>query len=121
MHRPWKRTPRCARSAGVTPARRTARFSRAWPKRAASRSRVQRRLKQFDRTRQGKRIPNTEWTSPTDPDARITRIKDGCTGLAYKPEQAVDLDTAAIIAAEIQPADQGDKALRAWLVGLNEV
>jgi transposase len=35
-------------------------------------------------------------------------MKDGRTRLAYKPEHAVDLDTDAIIAAEIHPADQGD-------------
>jgi hypothetical protein len=41
-------------------------------------------------------------------DARITRLKDGRTRLAYKPEHAVDLDTEAIVAATIHPADQGD-------------
>ena len=35
-------------------------------------------------------------------------MKDGRTRLAYKPEHAVDLDTGAIVAAEIHPADQGD-------------
>jgi hypothetical protein len=46
--------------------------------------------------------------SPSDPDARIARLKDGRTRLAYKPEHAVDLDTEAIVAATIHPADQGD-------------
>jgi hypothetical protein len=66
------------------------------------------RLRQFDRTRQGKRVSNADWTSPSDPEARITRLKDGRTRLAYKPEHAVDLDTGAILAAEIQPGDAGD-------------
>ncbi len=35
-------------------------------------------------------------------------MKDGTTHLAYKPEHAVDLDTGAVIAAELYPADQGD-------------
>jgi transposase len=65
-------------------------------------------LKQFDRARKGKRLSNAEWASPTDPEARITRLQDGRTRLAYKPEHAVDLDTGAIVAAAIQPADQGD-------------
>jgi transposase len=65
-------------------------------------------LKQFDRARQGKRVSNAEWASPTDPEARITRMPDGRTRLAYKPEHAVDLDTEAIVAAEIHPADRGD-------------
>lgn len=35
-------------------------------------------------------------------------MKDGRTHLAYKPEHAVDLDTGAVIAAEMHPAGQGD-------------
>jgi transposase len=65
-------------------------------------------LKQLDRQRKGKRLSNAEWSSPTDSEARITRMQDGRTRLAYKPEHAVDLDTEAIVAAEIHPADQGD-------------
>ena len=65
-------------------------------------------LIRFDRTRKGKSLSNAEWASPTDPEARIARMKDGTTRLAYKPEHAVDLDTGAIIAAKIHPADQGD-------------
>jgi transposase len=65
-------------------------------------------LKQFDRERKGKRLSNAEWASPTDPEARITRLQDGRTRLAYKPEHAVDLDTEAIVAAAIHPADRGD-------------
>ena len=65
-------------------------------------------LRQFDRTRPKKRISNADWVSPIDPEARITRLKDGRTRLAYKPEHAVDLDTEAIVAPEIQPADRGD-------------
>jgi transposase len=62
----------------------------------------------LDRQRKGKRLSNTDWASPTDPEARITKLKDGRTRLAYKPEHAVDLDTGAIVAAEIHPADRGD-------------
>src|SRR5690348_4157165 len=65
-------------------------------------------LVRLDRKRKGKRLSNAEWTSPTDPEARIAKLKDGRTHLAYKPEHAVDLDTGAIIAAKIHPADQGD-------------
>jgi transposase len=56
----------------------------------------------FDRSRQNK--SNADWASP--PAARIARMKDGTTHLAYKPEHAVDLDTGVIVA--IHPADQGD-------------
>jgi transposase len=65
-------------------------------------------LIRFDRTRKGKTLSNADWMSPTDPDARIARMKDGTTHLAYKPEHAVDLDTGVIVAARIHPADQGD-------------
>ena len=65
-------------------------------------------LVRFERTRKGKTLSNADWASPTDPEARIARMKDGTTHLAYKPEHAVDLDTGVIVAARIHPADQGD-------------
>ncbi len=67
-------------------------------------------LIRLDRKRKGKRLSNEDWASPTDPEAKIAKLKDGRTRLAYKPEHAVDLDTGAIVAAEIHPADQGDTA-----------
>ena len=63
-------------------------------------------LIRFDRTRKNKTLSNADWASP--PEARIARMKDGTTHLAYKPEHAVDLDTGVIVAARIHPADQGD-------------
>src|SRR3954447_3417785 len=63
-------------------------------------------LVRFDRARKNKTLSNADWASPTDPEARIARMKDGTTHLAYKPEHAVDLDTGVIVA--IHPADQGD-------------
>ena len=65
-------------------------------------------LVRLDRKRKGKRLSNRDWASPADPEARIARLKDGRTHLAYKPEHVVDLDTGAIVAAEVHPADQGD-------------
>ena len=65
-------------------------------------------LIRLDRQRQGKRLSNEDWPSPTDPEARIAKLKDGRTRLGYKPEHAVDLDTGAIVAAAIHRADQGD-------------
>lgn len=65
-------------------------------------------LIRLDRARKEKKLSNAEWTSPIDPDAKITKMKDGTTHLAYKPEHAVDLDTGAIIAAPIHAADKGD-------------
>ena len=67
-------------------------------------------LVRLDRARKGKKLSNEDWTSPTDADAKIARMKDGTTRLAYKPEHAVDLDTGVIVAALIHPADEGDTA-----------
>ena len=65
-------------------------------------------LIRLDRRRKGKRLSNEDWSAPSDPEAKIAKLKDGRTRLAYKPEHAVDLDTGAMVAAEIHPADQGD-------------
>ncbi len=65
-------------------------------------------LVRLDRKRKGKKLSNADWESSTDSDAKITRMKNGTTRLAYKPEHAVDLDTGVIVAAPIHPADQGD-------------
>ena len=67
-------------------------------------------LIRLDRNRTGKRLSNPDWASPSDPEAKIAKMKDGRTRLAYKPEHAVDLDTGPIVAAEIHPADRGDTA-----------
>ncbi len=62
----------------------------------------------LDRRRKGKKTSNTEWKSSTDSDARIARLKDGRTRLAYKPEHVVDLETGAIVSADVFPADESD-------------
>src|ERR671912_2562873 len=36
-------------------------------------------LVRFDRARKGKSLSNAEWASPTDPEARIAKMKDGTT------------------------------------------
>jgi transposase len=64
-------------------------------------------LARVDRKRK-KKGSNKEWMSPSDPDARITKMKDGTTHLAHKAEHAVDMETGAVIAVTLQPADQGD-------------
>jgi transposase len=64
-------------------------------------------LARIDRKRKNKGS-NDDWTHPHDPDARITKMKDGRTHLAHKAEHAVDLDTGAVVAVTVQPADEGD-------------
>jgi transposase len=65
-------------------------------------------LGRMDRKRKGKKVSNKDWKSSSDPDARITKMKDGTTHLAHKAEHAVDLVSGVIVAAEIHPADSGD-------------
>src|SRR3954466_2029104 len=65
-------------------------------------------LVRIDRTRKGKKLSNKEWISRTDPEAKIAKLKDGRTHLAYKPEHAVDLDIGVIVAGVPHPADNGD-------------
>src|SRR5258707_13255048 len=64
-------------------------------------------LARLDRKRK-KRTSNEEWVSPSDPDARVAKMKDGTTHLAHKAEHAVDMETGAVIAVTLQPADLGD-------------
>ena len=61
----------------------------------------------LDRKRK-KKTSNKEWTNPHDPDAKVTKMKDGRTHLAHKAEHAVDLETGAIVAVTVQGADEGD-------------
>lgn len=64
-------------------------------------------LARLDRRRK-KKGANNEWTHPHDPDARITKMKDGRTHLAHKAEHAIDLETGSIVGLTVQGADQGD-------------
>lgn len=66
-------------------------------------------LRRYDKNRKNKKVSNEEWVSPTDPDSRIARMKDGTTHLAYKAEHVVDLDTNLILAAEVYHANQSDQ------------
>src|SRR6266516_1256376 len=64
-------------------------------------------LARLDRRRK-KRTSNKDWENPSDPDAKITKMKDGRTHLAHKAEHAVDLDTSALVAVTLHGADVGD-------------
>jgi transposase len=64
-------------------------------------------LARLDRKRK-KKTSNKDWTHPHDPDAKVTKMKDGRTHLAHKAEHAVDLETGAIVAVTVQGADEGD-------------
>ena len=53
---------------------------------------------------------NEDWKHPYDPDAKITKMKDGRTQSPRRPEHAVDMDTGAVVAVTLQPANRGDTA-----------
>ncbi len=65
-------------------------------------------IRRYDKKRK-KTASNEDWVSKTDPDARITKLKDGRTHLAYKAEHVVDLESEILLAAEILPADHADQ------------
>jgi len=64
-------------------------------------------LAKIDKNRKNKGS-NDDWEHPHDPDAKITKMKDGRTHLAHKAEHAVDLQTEAIVSVTLQPSDRGD-------------
>ena len=60
-----------------------------------------------DRKRK-KRTSNRDWESPTDPDSRIARMKNGTTRLAYKHEHVVYMETGVILGVQVFHADRHD-------------
>jgi transposase len=64
-------------------------------------------LAKLDRKRKNKGS-NDDWQNPHDPDAKITKMKDGTTHLAHKAEHAVDMDSGAILAVNVCDAVVGD-------------
>jgi transposase len=66
-------------------------------------------LRRMDRKRK-KRTSNSDWESPSDGDAEITKLKDGRTALAYKAENAVDMETGAIVAVTTHGGAAADSA-----------
>ena len=66
-------------------------------------------LAKLDRKRP-KKGSNEDWVHPSDPEARIAKMKDGRTHLAHKFEQAADMETGALVAVTVQTMDGGDVA-----------
>jgi transposase len=65
-------------------------------------------VRRFDKQRPGRKTSNKEWVNPNDRDAKVAQAKDGATDMLYKPENIVDLDTGAILSAEVRKADEAD-------------
>ena len=66
-------------------------------------------LRRMDRKR-AKKMSNEVWENPNDPEAEITRLKDGRTALAFKAENAVDMETGAIVAVTTHGGAAADTA-----------
>jgi len=66
-------------------------------------------VRRMDRKRK-KKMSNEDWENPNDPEAEITRLKDGRTELAYKAENAVDMETGAIVAVTTHGGAAADTA-----------
>ena len=66
-------------------------------------------LLRMDRKRK-KKTSNDDWKSPGDEEAEITKLKDGRTALAYKAENAVDMETGAIVAVTTHGGAAADTA-----------
>src|SRR5208337_4091460 len=66
-------------------------------------------LLRMDRKRT-KKTSNEDWKSPVDEEAEITKLKDGRTALAYKAENAVDMETGAIVAVTTHGGAAADTA-----------
>ncbi len=66
-------------------------------------------LLRMDRKR-SKKTSNVDWESPSDSEAEITKLKDGRTALAYKAENAVDMETGAIVAVTTHGRAAADTA-----------
>ena len=54
-------------------------------------------VRRFDKQRPGRKTSNQEWVNPYDPDAKVSKAKDGATDMLYKPENIVDLDTGVMV------------------------
>lgn len=65
-------------------------------------------VRKFDRKRP-KKMSNEEWENPDEPEAKIGPKKDGATDMIYRPEVVVDLDSGAIVGAEVLPGNQSDQ------------
>lgn len=65
-------------------------------------------VRRFDKKREGRKTSNKEWVNPHDPDAKVGRTKDGACDMVYKPEHVSDLESGAIVRAEVRCGDADD-------------
>jgi len=64
-------------------------------------------LARLDRKRP-KKGSNKDWMNPNEPDAQIMKMKDGRTHFAHKQENAVDMETGAVVAVTLTGGAEHD-------------
>jgi transposase len=64
--------------------------------------------RRFDKKRPGRKTSHEEWSNPHDPEAKVAKAKDGATGMLYKPEHILDLESGIIWQAEVRLAHEAD-------------
>ena len=65
-------------------------------------------VRSFDKKRPGRKTSNQEWKNPHDPQAKVGRTKDGACDMIYKPEHVSDLESGAIVQAEVLESGHAD-------------
>ena len=65
-------------------------------------------VRRFEQKRSGRKTSNRDWVNPHDPEAKVGRTKDGATDMIYKPEHVSDLESGAIVEAQVRPGDAAD-------------
>jgi transposase len=74
-------------------------------------------LRRFDKQRPGRKTSNEDWKNPHDPQAKVGRTKAGTCDMIYKPEHVTDLESGAIIQAEVLEGDHADPEALSERVG----
>ncbi len=65
-------------------------------------------VRRFDKKHTGRKTSNDDWQNPHDSTAKVGRTKDGACDMVYKPEHISDLESGAVIHAEVRPGDAAD-------------
>jgi transposase len=65
-------------------------------------------VRRFDKKRPGRKTSNKEWVNPHDPEAKVGRTKHGACDMIYKPEHVSDLESGAIVEAQVLQGDSAD-------------
>jgi transposase len=65
-------------------------------------------VRRFDKKRTGRKTSNEDWMNPHDPEAKVGKTKHGATDMIYKPEHVSDLESGAIVEADVRAGDTAD-------------